>query len=124
MNRTDPATDSEIVKTSDIEFLGEVGKLAVVEVGGTERSVDVGIRPRISEANFSIFVSFTKDCILNKVMGSVGRKRKLKLKYELLNKPSCRFKVLISAVIPNTSHGEVLSTTAPVTNTLSCKNSS
>ena len=82
MNRT---TDNEIVKTSDIEFLGEVGKLAVVEVGGTERSVDEGIRPRISEANFSIFVSFTKDCIFIKVMGSVGRKKKLKLKHDLFS---------------------------------------
>ena len=123
MNKTDTATDNEIVKTSDIEFLGEVGKLAVVEVGGTERSVDEGIRPRISEANFSIFVSFTKDCIFIKVMGSVGR-RKLKLKHELLNKPSCRFKVLMLADVLSTTHGEVLSTTAPVTNTLSCKNSS
>ena len=69
INRIDPATDSEIVKTSDIEFLGEVGKLAVVEVGG---SADEGIRPRISEANSSIFVSFTKDCIFTKAMGSVG----------------------------------------------------
>ena len=79
INRTDTATDSEIVKTSDIEFLGEVGKLAAVEVGGTERSVDEGIRPRISEANFSIFVSFTKDCIFTKVMGSVSRKKGIEI---------------------------------------------
>ena len=63
MNRTDPATDSAIVKTSDIEFLGEVGKLAVVEV------VDEGIRRRIFEANFSIFVSFTKRMYLHQSNG-------------------------------------------------------
>ena len=66
MNIAAPTTDNTIVKTSFLSEVGnlvvvEVGKLVVVEVGGRERSVDEGTRPRISGANFSIFVSFTKD---------------------------------------------------------------